>query len=73
MPVIWPPIAPIAMARRGALPSLAGLPAAGIALAMRDFRDGKRKATVMHQLAKGYTDAQIDAMAGYFAAQPAKK
>jgi cytochrome c553 len=24
---------------------------------------------VMHQLAKGYSDAQIDAIAGYFAAQ----
>jgi cytochrome c553 len=23
----------------------------------------------MHQLAKGYSDAQIDAIAGYFAAQ----
>ena len=36
---------------------------------MRAFRDGKRPATVMHQLAKGYSDAQIDALAGYFAAQ----
>jgi cytochrome subunit of sulfide dehydrogenase len=57
----------------GSLPSLAGLPAAGIAQAMRDYRDGKRKATIMHQLSKGYTDAQIDAMAAYFAAQPATK
>ena len=36
---------------------------------MRAFRDGKRPATVMHQIAKGYTDAQIDAMAAWFAAQ----
>ncbi len=49
--------------------SLAGLPAEQIAQRMREFRDGKRPATVMHQLAKGYTDAQIDAVAGYLAAQ----
>jgi cytochrome c553 len=56
----------------GALPSLAGLPAANIERAMRDFRDGKRSATLMHQLAKGYTDEQIAAMAAYFAAQKVK-
>ena len=48
---------------------LAGLPREHIASQMRAFRDGTRPATVMHQIAKGYTDAQIDAMAGWFAAQ----
>jgi cytochrome c553 len=48
---------------------LAGLPRDHIATQMRAFRDGKRPATVMHQLSKGYTDAQIDAIAGWFAAQ----
>ena len=48
---------------------LAGLPRDHIATQMRAFRDGKRPATVMHQIAKGYNDAQIDAMAGWFAAQ----
>jgi cytochrome subunit of sulfide dehydrogenase len=48
---------------------LAGLPREHIASQMRAFRDGQRPATVMHQIAKGYTDAQIDAMAGWFAAQ----
>lgn len=48
---------------------LAGLPRDHIAGQMRAFRDGQRPATVMHQIAKGYTDAQIDAMAGWFAAQ----
>jgi cytochrome c553 len=48
---------------------LAGLPRDHIATQMRAFRDGTRPATVMHQIAKGYTDAQIDAMAGWFAAQ----
>jgi cytochrome c553 len=48
---------------------LAGLPQDHIATQMRAFRDGKRPATVMHQIAKGYTDPQIDAMAAWFAAQ----
>jgi len=48
---------------------LAGLPREHIATQMRAFRDGKRPATVMHQIAKGYNDAQIDAMAAWFAAQ----
>src|SRR5262245_2303283 len=48
---------------------LAGLPREHIASQMRAFRDGQRPATVMHQIAKGYTDQQIDAMAGWFAAQ----
>jgi sulfide dehydrogenase cytochrome subunit len=48
---------------------LAGLPREHIASQMRAFRDGQRPATVMHQLAKGYTDAQIDAMAAWFSAQ----
>jgi cytochrome c553 len=48
---------------------LAGLPREHIATQMRAFRDGKRPATVMHQIAKGYSDSQIDAMAAWFAAQ----
>ena len=49
--------------------ALAGLPKEHIAGAMKAFREGKRPATVMHQLAKGYTDQQIDLIAGYFAGQ----
>ena len=48
---------------------LAGLPREHIASQMRAFRDGQRPATVMHQIAKGYNDAQIDAMAVWFASQ----
>jgi len=36
---------------------------------MQDFKAGRKPATVMHQLAKGYSDEQIAAIAGYFAAQ----
>ena len=48
---------------------LAGLPREHIASQMRAFRDGQRPATVMHQIAKGYTDSQIDILAAWFAAQ----
>jgi cytochrome c553 len=48
---------------------LAGLPRDHIATQMRAFRDGKRPATVMHQIAKGYADAQIEAIAAWYAAQ----
>ncbi len=53
-----------------AIPSLAGQDAQAIVQRMKEFRDGRRPATVMQQLSKGYTDAQIEAAAAYFAAQP---
>jgi cytochrome c553 len=56
-------------AEGSAVPAIAGMPAAYIAEQMRAFRSGARQATVMHQLAKGYSDAQIDQIAAYFAAQ----
>jgi len=49
--------------------TLAGIPQDHLAKQLRDFRDGKRPATVMHQIAKGYTDAQIETMAAWFASQ----
>lgn len=49
--------------------ALAGLSQQHIVSALRGFKDGTRPATVMHQLAKGYTDQQIEAIAAYFAAQ----
>lgn len=48
---------------------LAGMPASEIERKMLDFKHGRRPATIMHQLAKGYTDEQIAAIAAYFAAQ----
>ena len=52
------------------LQPLAGLPEAVIVQRMQDFKAGNvPSATVMHQLAKGYSDAQIIAIAAYFAAQ----
>lgn len=59
-----------AMARGvdSAVPRLTGRPAAEIAAAMRDFRRGERAPTVMGRIAKGYSDAEIDAIAAWFAA-----
>ena len=54
------------------MPTIAGLSRDIIIGQMRDFRDGKRPATVMHQLSKGYTDEQIELIAGYLAAQKAR-
>lgn len=51
-----------------AVPGLAGMPTAYMAEQMKTFKAGTRPATVMHQLAKGYSDAQIDQIAAYFAA-----
>jgi sulfide dehydrogenase cytochrome subunit len=49
---------------------LAGLPKEVMVQRMMDFKSGKvPSATVMHQLAKGYSDEQIAAIAAYFAAQ----
>jgi len=47
---------------------LAGMPKERIVTQVQDFRDGKRPATVMHQIAKGYTPEQIESIAAYFAA-----
>ncbi len=51
------------------VPGLAGMPATYMVEQLRAFKAGARPATVMHQIAKGYSDAQIDAVAAYFAAQ----
>ncbi len=56
----------------GGLPNLAGQPRNYIAQQLHDFRDGKRQATIMHQIAKGYTEPQINALAEFFAAQKAR-
>jgi cytochrome c553 len=54
---------------QGAMPSLAGQQKATMIEQLKAFRDGKRPATIMHQLAKGYTDQQIELIADYFARQ----
>lgn len=49
----------------GSIPSLHNQNAAAIAAALKAFKSGARPATVMDRQAKGYSDAEIDALAGY--------
>ncbi|MBF6986442.1 c-type cytochrome [Cupriavidus sp. IK-TO18] len=49
------------------IPSLAGRPQAELVAQMQAFRSGTRPATVMHQIARGYTDEQLAAIAAWFA------
>ena len=53
----------------GTVPGLAGVDAGYMVQQMKDFKAGKRPATVMQQLAKGFSDAQIEQLAAYFATQ----
>lgn len=47
----------------GTIPALHGKTAEQILALLKDFRDGGRAATVMGRIAKGYTDAEIEAIA----------
>ena len=51
------------------VPTLAGMPKDYLVRQLKAFKTGERPATVMHQLAKGYSDAQIEQIAGYLATQ----
>jgi len=48
---------------------LAGMPKDEMVGKLKEFRSGARPATVMQKISKGYSDAQIESMAAYFAAQ----
>lgn len=50
--------------------TLAGMNKDDIVKKMSDFKAGRKPATLMHQISKGYSDEQIQAIAGFFAAQP---
>jgi cytochrome c553 len=54
---------------QGGMPALTGQLKAKLVQDLQEFKAGKRPATIMHQIAKGYTDDELDALAGYFAAQ----
>lgn len=51
-----------------AIPGLAGQDKEYLVTAMKEFRDGKRESTVMKKYALGYTDAEYEAIAEFFAA-----
>ena len=58
---------------KGDMKPLAGLSADKIVAMVADYKSGAQPATIMHQISKGYTDEQLKLVAGFFAAQPAKK
>jgi len=53
----------------GGYEPLAGMARADIVRKMNGFRSGTTPATVMHQIAKGYSEQQIQLIAEYFSAQ----
>ena len=53
------------------MPALAGRTRVELQSRMREYRSGGRDGTVMPQLARGYTDEQIDEVTSWFASQPA--
>jgi cytochrome c553 len=51
------------------VPRLIGMEPAGIVKAMQEYRAGKRAATVMDRIARGFTDDEIQAIAEWYARQ----
>ena len=57
----------------GDMKQLAGMSSEKLLALIAYFKSGAQPATLMHQIAKGYTDEQLKLIAGYFAAQQPKK
>lgn len=55
-------------AANNAIPSLVDLDAGQIETALKAFASGERSGTIMNRIAKGYTDAEISALAAEVAA-----
>ncbi|MBT9489680.1 MAG: c-type cytochrome [Rubrivivax sp.] len=53
----------------GAGRAIAGQAADVLLKSLQDYRDGRRPATVMHQHARGYSDAELALIAEHFARQ----
>ena len=51
------------------VPRLTGMDQAAIVKALEDFRSGTRTGTVMDRIAKGFSDAEIQAIAAWYASQ----
>jgi cytochrome c553 len=51
------------------VPRLAGRNAAELVVQMRAFRSGQAPSTVMDRIAKGFSDAEIEAIAAWYATQ----
>ncbi|MEO7726544.1 MAG: c-type cytochrome [Burkholderiales bacterium] len=50
----------------GGMPVIAGKPRRELSQQLKEFRSGARPATLMHQLARGFTDEQLEQLAAYF-------
>jgi cytochrome subunit of sulfide dehydrogenase len=57
----------------GDMKPLAGMSSDKLLAMVADFKSGAQPATIMHQIAKGYTDEQMKLIAGFFAAQQPRK
>jgi len=55
---------------QGDIPSIAGLPKNSIIATMNAFSSGNRPSTVMQRIAKGYSEADIEALADHFSKLP---
>jgi cytochrome c553 len=60
---------PASSAAETSVPTLAGRDAQEIVTQMRAFQSGQRDATVMDRIAKGYSEAEIEAIANWYQAQ----
>ena len=52
-----------------AIPSIAGRDRAYLEETLKAYKAGTKQGTIMHQLAKGYTDEEIAVLADYFSRQ----
>ena len=53
----------------GGMRPIAGRSRTDLVRALREFREGRRPATIMQQLARGFTEEQIEAVSAYLSAQ----
>lgn len=59
----------VGAAGQGPIAALAGRPKAELVAAMLAFRSNERPGTIMGRIARGYTDAEIDAIAADLSAR----
>ena len=53
----------------GGMGRLAGVPAAELVIALEGYRSGTRPATMMNRIVKGFSAAEVQALAAWFEAQ----
>jgi cytochrome subunit of sulfide dehydrogenase len=54
---------------QGGMESLAGVEKDKLVGKLKEFRNGAKPATIMHQISKGYSEEQLELIAAWFAAQ----